>query len=358
MKILVTGSNGFVGAALCQRLLALGHEVYAFHRSTSNLKMLEGLPVQHVLGDLTQPETLHAAAQGMEVIFHTAASLGGGDKPARMYAITVEGTRALLAAAKDAGVRRVVHTSSVAALGIPEGSSPNLLLDENHTWNAAPDVYPYGYAKYLAELEVQKAVAAGLDVVIVNPTAVFGAGDLYRQASSVIVHFAHGHLPITVRGGINVVHLQDVVDGHLAALERGQSGQRYILGGWNLTHTEFLRRLAEIAQVPPPVMELPVGLVRAAATPLGWLDTFLDLPLESHQFRFAGKFFYYRCTKAQTELGLPEPRPAEDALREAYDWFAEVGAVKPRPRYAEKYKSADTPDINSESEPARSSPDE
>ena len=187
MKILVTGSTGFIGAALCRALVMRGHSVRAFHRPTSNLLLLNDLPVEHVLGDMTQPETIQAAMQGMEAVFHTAATLGGGgrDLAGRMYTVTVEGTRTILRFAREAGVQRVVLTSSVAALGVPERfphgemHAPVPVMNENHTWNLRPDYWPYGYAKYLAELEVQRAVAGGQDAVIVNPTVVFGAGDIY-----------------------------------------------------------------------------------------------------------------------------------------------------------------------------------
>lgn len=322
MKVLVTGSTGFIGSHLCRGLVERGHSVRAFHRPTSKLRLLDGLDVEHALGDLTQPETLSTAMEGIEAVFHAAAWMGGPEQGGRQYAVTVEGTRSLLQAALHGGVRRVVHTSSVAALGIPDAyGDPSALLDERHTWNYRPDLYPYGYAKYLAELEVQKAVALGLDAVIVNPSLVFGAGDLYRQAQSLITQVAERRLAVGIEGGINCVHIADVVAGHLAALERGATGERTILGGENLTHMQLLALIAEVTGVPAPNQVLPTRLLRAAAGPAELLQSFLHLPVAANLLRLAGNYFFYDTRKMQTELGIESTRPVRDAIAEAHAWF-------------------------------------
>ena len=342
MKILVTGSTGFIGSQLCRALVAQGHRVLAFHRASSSLRGLEGIPgcgeqptlapvagcLEHVIGDLAQPETLATALQGVEVVFHAAGLINPGAHPERLYAVNVEGTRALLLAARVAGVRRVVHTSSVAALGVPlYGPAP---MDERHAWNFNPQHWPYGHAKYLAEMEVQKAVAGGLDVVILNPSVVIGAGDIYNAARSNVSRAARGQVKYVVEGGLNVVHIADVVAGHLAALEKGRRGERYILCGQNLTHLEFLRLICAEAGVPAPAVELPAGLVRALAGPLGALQSFIDLPVSASLLRLAGYPFYYSGDKARSELDLPEPRPAAEAVRDALDWLNEQRAARPR----------------------------
>jgi dihydroflavonol-4-reductase len=331
LNVLVTGSTGFIGSQLCRALVERGHTVRAFHRATSNLRMIADLPLEHAVGDLTRPETIQPALQGIEVVFHTAAQLGG-DEPGRMYTVTVEGTRTVLQAALEAGVRRVVHTSSVAALGVPEevsGSALSRPIDEAHTWNFRPDYWPYGYAKYLAELEVQKAVTSGLDVVIVNPTVVFGAGDNYRQDSSIVMQAARHKVNFLVVGGLNAVHIADVVEGHLAALASGRCGERYILGGVNLTHQELIRKIAAIVGVPVPILVLPGGLLRAAARPMRLLQPFLELPVSASDLHLAGYHFYFDTRKAQVELGLQPPRPIEDALLEAYSWFKQPAGLNP-----------------------------
>lgn len=328
MNVLVTGSTGFIGGALCSALVEQGHNVRAFHRATSSLRLLDGLPVEHALGDLTRPQTLQEAMQDIEVVFHTAALLGGPENPARMYAVTVEGTRAVVQAALEAGVRRLVHTSSVAALGVPEQPPGNrpvpVLLDENHSWNYFPNRWPYGYAKYLAEQEVQMAVAQGLDAVIVNPSVVLGGGDVYRQSSSLVMRIARNRLPFVVDGGANFVHVTDVVNGHLAALARGRSGERYILGGENLSLSDFVRLVAEVTRGRAP-LQLPAGLVRALASPARLFQSFIHLPVSATMFHLAGMYFYYDLRKAQAALQLEQPRPIREAIAQAYAWFTQDG---------------------------------
>jgi len=332
MKVLVTGSSGFVGAALCQALCALGHDVRAFHRPSSNLQMLTGLPVEHAIGDLTQPETLAAAVDGVEVVFHAAALLGGGTFE-KEIAVTVAGTRAILQAARQAGVRRVIHTSSVAALGLPteplHGEQPQL-MNENHSWNITPAIWQYGYAKYMAELEVQRAVADGLDAVIVNPAWVLGPGDIYRLTSSPVVLAAKGRYPILAEGGLNVVHIHDVVDGHLAALAHGERGRRYILGGTNISIASYVQYAHQIAGLTPPTLVLPTGLARWSSVALRPLHALLNLPLDPTLLRLAGNHFYYDTRATRTALGLPEPIPWQQCVDDTYDWFAPLANLPAR----------------------------
>ncbi len=326
MKALVTGSTGFVGNAICRALLETGYQVRAFHRPGSTLRLLEGLPLEQALGDLTQPETLLEAMQGVDVIFHAAALLGAHEDPIPLQTVTVEGTRAVLRSALQAGVQRVVHTSSVAALGVPEriGSKP-VLIDERHTWNFPPERYPYGYAKYLAELEVQQAVAQGLDVVIVNPSLVFGPGDIYRLNTSLVMQVARGRLPALVDAGVNVVHVDDVARGHVAALERGRTGERYILGGENLTLREIVKQIALLTGGSVPLVELPPGIVRRLAGPVRWLRPFINLPVDPTILYMAGYYLYYDTHKALGELGLPVPKKAGQAFADAWAWFQANG---------------------------------
>jgi dihydroflavonol-4-reductase len=331
MTILVTGSTGFIGAALCRALAAQGHSLRAFHRANSNVRLLTGLAFEHAVGDITRPETLIEAMQGIDIVFHTAALMGAGrSNPGRYYTTTVEGTKAVLEAALEAGVKRFVHTSSVAALGIPPPSPGRwgqpALMDERRTWNYRADYWPYGYAKYLAEMEVQKAVAKGLDAVIVNPTIVLGAGDIYRQTHSIVMQVARRRVPVVAEGGLNVVHIADVVAGHLAALEHGHKGERYILGAENLTIFEFARRIAAVTGVPHPAIELPAWLVRRLATPLGWAESLLTLPVSTDHLHLAGYAFYYQNRKSRLELGLEYRHTTDQAIADAYAWFTGQGS--------------------------------
>jgi dihydroflavonol-4-reductase len=319
MKVLVTGSSGFIGGTLCRLLVESGYEVRAFHRSTSNLRLLEGLAVEHVIGDLSQPESVQAAVEGVEAVFHLAAWVGMND-PGRLYAITVEGTRAVVQAALKAGVGRLVYTSSVAALGMPRPGIPSL-HDEHFTWNFTPELLPYGYAKYLAELEIQRGVAQGLDAVTVNPALVIGPGDLYRRATSFILKIAGRKIGVAVEGGVNVVHVADVARGQIAALQHGGRGERYILGGQNLTYLDLAQRIARIAGVSLPGVVLPGGLVRGLRGLGRLFEHFFELPVTADVFILAGRYLYFDTCKARTELGLPDPVGVDQSITETLAWY-------------------------------------
>jgi dihydroflavonol-4-reductase len=331
LKALVTGSSGFIGSRLCRRLLQEGWEVRAFHRASSTLKMLEDLPVEHAVGDLTQPATVEKAMRGVDVVFHAAAMVSGSHKPGSMFTVTVEGTRTVMLAALEAGVKRLVHISSAAALGVPdEGPGVVSLMNENHAWNYRPDYYPYGYSKYLAEMEVQKVVALGLDAVLVNPSVVLGAGDIYRTTSSIIFQVAHRKLPGLVEGGVNFVHIQDVLDGILAAYQHGKRGCRYLLTGENLTHVELVQVIAQVAGVVPPTLVAPASLVRSMTGFLSVVQPFLQLPVEAINLRQAGYYFFYDAHHSQMELGLAPHRPVRDAIEETWAWLNGSEQVIPR----------------------------
>jgi dihydroflavonol-4-reductase len=335
MRILVTGASGFIGSCLCRALSLRGDDVVALHRPTSLRTALEGIPVQRQVGDMLDPASLDAALHGVEAVFHTAAPMRPGRDPLASIDVHVRGTRNVLEAARRAGVRRLVHTSSVAALGVPDAApsdSPEAspLIDERHTWNYLPERWPYAFGKHASELEVRRAVDAGLEAVIVNPSAVFGAGDWYRTQRSLVAHVARGAPIPILPGGVNAVHIDDVIDGHLAALERGRPGERYILGGENLTLQAMLRTTAEVVGRLPSTLRLPlwaVPLMRAVLEPL---RRHLRLPIEPSLLWLAGYYFFYDTHKAQSELGLPAPRTYRLAAEETFAWLRSVGAISPR----------------------------
>jgi dihydroflavonol-4-reductase len=329
MNVLVTGSTGFIGSHICRAFVAQGTQVRAFHRFGSPLTLLEGLPVEHVYGDLTDPASIEAAMQGVDVVFHAAAQLGSHKNPERIYEVTVQGTRYVLNVALHSGIQRVVHTSSVAALGIPpKGLQHPYLIDERHTWNFRPEWWRYGYAKYLAELEVQAAVAQGLDVVIVNPTIVLGAGDLNRISGDIVIHVARRHIPVSIQGGLNAIHIEDVARGHLAALEHGRCGERYILGNENMTHHQFLSAVAKAAGVSPPLLTIPNGCLPLLAYPLTLAHEVFHLPMMGSDLHRAGCYFYYDTHKAQSELGLTDMLPVSQAIDETLAWYKKTGVIK------------------------------
>ena len=331
MLALVTGSTGFIGSHLCWSLTAAGHDVRAFHRPNSSLFLLENLDVEHWIGDITQPDSLADALKDVEVVFHTAAKLGIPRDPDLMYAITVVGTRNVLNAAIAGRVRRVVHTSTVAALGVPEKPHNKhiapLAMNEYHTCNFPPQWWPYGHSKYLAEMEVQNAVANGLDAVIVNPALVIGAGDINRVGGNVIIKAAQGILIAAPPGGLNVVHIDDVVLGHLAALDRGRTGERYILGGENLSHMEFMQIVASVVGIQGPRAAIPEWLIRGLAGPVEIAAKFLPLPIGGDLLHKAGYYFYCDTHKAHQELGFSDLRSTHTAIEEAYIWYRQQNII-------------------------------
>jgi len=336
MRVLVTGASGFIGSCLCRALTERGDEVVALHRSTSLLAGLEGLPVQRHVGDMLDPASLAGALRDVEVVFHTAAPMRPAADPLTAIEAHIVGTRNVIQAACQAGVRRLVHTSSVAALGVPDAAPSRTpknapLIDERHTWNYIPARWPYAFAKHSSELEVLRAVDAGLEAVIVNPSAVFGAGDWYRTERSLVAHMARGGLVPVIAGGLNTVHIDDVVAGHLAALERGIPGERYILGGENLTLAELLRITAEVVGRRPPRLKVPLAMVPPVRWLLDPLRRWLRLPIEPSLLWLAGYYFFYDTRKAQMQLGLPAPRPYRQAAHETYAWLQSINSAALEP---------------------------
>ena len=330
-NVLVTGANGFIGSHLCRSLIDSGYKVRAFHRKTSSLNLIENLPVEHAIGDLHVPDTLVSAMKGIDAVFHTASKVDYWRGSDGIYKSTVDGTRHVLDAALKAGVKRVVYTSSVASLGVPDnklpGDHPPLLMNETHAWNYRPEWFRYGHAKHLAEMEVQKAVARGLDVVIVNPSMVLGPGDSNRISGEIVIQVARGIVRFGIPGGMNAIHIQDAVRGHILALEKGSCGERYILGAENRTFLEFIQITAEVVGRQPPRHVIPSWILRHLATPLDWLCRFVPMPFNGDLLRFSNQNMFYDNSKAKHALGLKDLFPVRTALRDAYDWYKKQGMI-------------------------------
>lgn len=327
MKTLVTGSTGFVGANLVRGLAAAGHQVRALHRSTSRLDALEGLSYEPAIGDVLSPSALLGALVGVDWVFHVAAVADywrqGGT--ARLYQVNVGGVRNVLEAALTSGVRRVVFTSSAAALGVP--SRPGATVDETATFNLPPARFPYGHSKHLAEKLAREFVARGLDVVMVNPTVILGPRDLNFISGSIIKEIYRRRVPFIPPGCINYVDVSDVVAGHIAAAERGRPGERYILGGHDLTHRQAISTIAQVVGAPVPRLELPQALIRPLALAVDlfnrvWPGT---PPLDGDQVRLMKHTFHYDNGKARRELGLEEPVPFQTSVERTFRWYKDNG---------------------------------
>ncbi|MEO0307612.1 MAG: NAD-dependent epimerase/dehydratase family protein [Gloeomargarita sp. GMQP_bins_120] len=325
-QVFVTGATGFVGANLVRLLLAQGHRVRVLVRPQSHTASLEGLPVEQVVGDLFSPELPDYLA-GCEGLFHVAAhySLWRRDREL-LYRVNVLGTRQVLAAARQAGVPRVVYTSSVAAMGVGKRGEA---VDETHQSPVGQLVGHYKKSKYWAEQEAFQAVAQGQDVVIVNPTTPIGPWDSKpTPTGEIILRFLRRQMPAYVNTGLNFIPVQDVAWGHLLAWQRGQTGRRYILGHTNLSLRAFFQRLARVTGLPAPRFSIPLAIPLAAA----WLDEMVlsrlgkTPSLAFDSVRMAGQTMYYDSRRAIQELGLPQS-DLDQALREAVNWFRQHGKV-------------------------------
>jgi len=331
VQILVTGATGFIGSRISQALLAAGHHVRALHRSTSSLRALADLPIEPYPGDILSPSSLEEAIAGVEAVIHCAGELG--QRASRLSAEAVIashvlGTRNVVEAALRTGVARLVYTSSVAAFGVPEiptAGQTTPLMTESHEWNYNARLWPYGYAKHMAELEVMEAVGKGLEAVIVNPSIVIGAGDFNLASNAFILQAALHGIPVAAPGGVNVVYIGDVIQGHLAALERGTPGERYILAGDNLSIPRLLSLTAGLVGRRPPRLTIPLAILRAGTPALELVPRLLGLPIAGSLLRLAGRFFFYDSSKAHIELGLGPPKAYHLAAAEALNWFAENG---------------------------------
>lgn len=319
---LVTGATGFVGWHVARALLERGRSVRALARDPSRLRELPGIePMQ---GDLRDPASLQRAAAGCGVVFHVAADYRLWTRePQEMYRSNVEGTRAMLEAARGARVERFVYTSTVGCIGVPPGG----IGDETTPARLEQMQGPYKRSKFLAEQVAREFAESGFPVIIVNPTAPIGDHDFKpTPTGKIVVDFVRGALPAFVDTGLNVVDVRDVACAHLAACERGQPGERYILGAENMTLQQILETLAGILERKPPRMQIPYPLAYAAGVAsTAWAEVTgrePRAPLDA--VRMSRKKMWVRHEKAARDLGY-SPGPATEALRRAVSWFRENG---------------------------------
>ena len=326
MRALLTGATGFVGAAVLRALVAAGHDVRVLTRPTSDPRNIDGVPCEPVTGDLADPDSLRAAVKGCEALFHVAADYRLWVRDAAvMYRRNVDGTRDLLRAAAEGGVARIVYTSSVAAIGNRGDGTP---ADETTAASIEEMVGHYKRSKFLAEAEAMRlAREDGAPVVTVNPAAPFGPRDIKPTPTGrMVVEFGRGRMPAYIDTGLNVVHVDDVAEGHLLAFERGTVGERYILGGDNMRLRDMLDVLASHLGRAPPRIRLP----RTPLLPLAWVAelsgrmTGKEPMLTTDALRMAKKLMFFSSTKARAELGYA-PRPGAMALADAADWYRTHG---------------------------------
>jgi dihydroflavonol-4-reductase len=327
MRALVTGATGFVGAAVARALIREGWQVRALARPGSDRRNIQALPVEVSEGNLADRPSLDRALLGCEALFHVAADyrLGAPD-PRQLYQTNVEGTRNILDAAREAGVRRVVYTSSVGTLGIPADGSPG---NEDTPVGVADMIGHYKRSKFLAEQLVREAALAGAPVVIVNPSTPIGPGDVKpTPTGQVVLDAAAGRMPAYVDTGLNIVHVDDVAAGHLLAFHRGRPGERYILGGQDMTLREILFEISRLTGRKPPRVRLPMGVVLPIAYVAEAVARVTGRPgrVTLEGVRMSRKHMFFSSDKARRELGYGW-RPPTEALRDAIAWLREQGSL-------------------------------
>ncbi|HWG59842.1 MAG TPA: hopanoid-associated sugar epimerase [Candidatus Acidoferrales bacterium] len=329
MTTLVTGAAGFVGSHIARQLVSAGYQVRVLVRPATDRRALAGLTAEIAEGDLRDPRSLDRAMKGVRRVYHAAADyrLWARDSD-EIYRSNVDGTRQLLEAAGRAGVQQVVYTSTVATIAVPH--SNGRLPDEATQAGLKQMIGHYKKSKFLAEVEAIKAAGAGLPVVIVNPTAPVGPGDWKPTPTGrIILDFLNGKMPAYVDTGLNLAPVEDVAAGHLLAAEKGRIGERYILGGRNMTLKEILQALAAIAGRRAPRVRLPHGVALAA----GYADEVFSrlagreprIPVEG--VRMSRHRMFVATGKAERELGY-QPGPVADALERAVRWYEEHGYLR------------------------------
>jgi dihydroflavonol-4-reductase len=326
MKAFVTGATGFVGSHVATVLAEQGAELRLLVRSGSDPKNIQQLNADRVVGDLCDPESIDRAMAGCDVVFHVAADyrLWVRD-PAQMYRANVEGTQTILQAARKNRVRRVVYTSSVATMGFTVKNNP---VDENSPVSLENMIGHYKRSKYMAEQVALAAGRNGIDVVVVNPSTPVGEQDIKPTPTGrIVVDFLKKKFPAYVDTGLNMVDVRECARGHVAAFEKGRSGERYILGGENLTLKQILDKLAAITGLPSPRVRLPYAVALAS----GVVDTVVtgvvlrrEPRVTIDAVRMGRKKMFVSSAKAERELGW-KAVSVDDALRRAVQWFQDNG---------------------------------
>jgi len=326
MLAFVTGATGFLGSHVARTLHDQGASLRLLVRATSNLKNLQGLNADTVTGDLRDAASLEKAISGCDTVFHVAADyrLWVRD-PNEMYRSNVEGTRSLIEAARKNNVRRVVYTSSVATMGFTSNGSP---ADEDSPVALANMIGHYKRSKFMAEQVAMEAGRTGMHVVIVNPTTPIGEQDIKPTPTGrIVVDFLQRKFPAYVETGLNLVDVKECARGHVAALEKGNSGERYILGGENLSLKQILDKLRDITGLPSPSIKLPYFFAFAT----GVVDEMItgrllggDPRATIDAVRMGKKMMFASSAKAERALGW-KIVPVDDALRRAVEWFRANG---------------------------------
>jgi dihydroflavonol-4-reductase len=323
-NVLVTGGTGFVGSNLVLALLNQGLNVRILRRPDSDLRAIGSAEVDHRYGDVRDIDSLKGAMSGCDTVFHTAAVVSYWHRDReRMYDVNIGGTRNVVQACIETGIQKLVHTSSVAAIGFPENGP---WADETNVFNW--EAYDVGYriSKHRAELEIQRGVSLGLSAVIVNPSIVIGPRDIHFNGGQIIRDIHKKRVFFSIKGGINIVYVDDVVRGHIAAARLGRIGERYILCGENLPLRDAFRTTADLVGGIAPILTLSNTVVRIVA----WMAEIIGMisnkkPWVTRELvARTGTSYYFTCAKAQKELGY-SITPFPTAVQKTFEWYRTNG---------------------------------
>lgn len=324
-QALVTGGTGFIGSNIALRLVERGWRVRILARPGANPILLEGGPFEFVEGDVLAPESLPPAMAGVDALFHAAGVVDywrqGVD---RMNEVNIEGTRHVMEAALQAGVPKVVHTSSTAALGM----HPNSMVDESYRFNVRPDQFVYGYSKFQSEeIVLEMARQRGLPAVIVCPTTVIGPRDVRKVSSGMVVEVAkHCMPPLIPPGGVNIIPICDAAQGHIEAALKGQVGERYILAGDNLTYRQLYQTIADVVGCGMKLKVMPRWQVALAAglTDMLQPQSSGPVPLTGARLRLEAQMFYFDGSKARNLFKMPNT-PLRVTIGRTFEWYESMG---------------------------------
>jgi len=328
MKTLVIGATGFIGSSLVRELLKDGEEVKVLVRKNSDTRNIEGLEVEKAYGDIRDKESVKLALKGCDTFYQTAALYAFWAPDSKVfYDINVEGTKSALNAALEQGVKKVVYTSTIAAVGYYGADNPANEDVEFNLWDTGDH---YTRSKHLGEVEAKKFCEKGLPLVIVNPAVVIGVRDIKPTPSGkMIIDVVNKKMPGYIEGGINLVDVEDVARGHILAAQKGRIGERYILGNKNLSITDYFQLIGEVAGVEPPKMKLPYSLALLIGYGYQFVSSITKkLPvLTAPMVRSGSRYAYFDSSKAVSELGFPQT-PIKTTIEKAVNWFKENGYVK------------------------------
>jgi dihydroflavonol-4-reductase len=328
MKKLVTGATGFIGSAIVRELIRDGEDIRVLIRKTSNTRNIDNLDVERAFGDIRDGDSMRKALKGCDTLYYTAAHFAHWTPDKKLpYEINVEGTKTSLNAALDAGVERVVYTSTNNTMGAHGADIP---ANESAEFNHQDTGDNYSMSKYLGEIEAKKFVAKGLPIVIVNPTIVIGAHDIKPTPSGkMIIDIANKDMPGYIEGGVNIIDVEDVARGHILAAKKGRVGERYLFGNENMSVSDYFRLISEVAGVKPPKIKIPYYLAIALGYmfELGAYITKKPPVTTASEVKIGRKYEFYDCSKAVKELGLPQT-PIRASIERAVNWFKENGYIR------------------------------